>query len=93
MTAKVVANSTGNQKLSAGGFLIPIHAAQGDEAGKAFVWRVDPETMEVRRLPVELGEMTGSMVHVMSGLSNGDEIAISGVGQLREGMQVRRFGG
>jgi multidrug efflux pump subunit AcrA (membrane-fusion protein) len=49
--------------------------------------------MEVHRNPVELGEMTGSMVLVMSGLSSGDEIAISGIGQLREGMRVRRFGG
>jgi len=93
MTAKVVATSTGNERLAVGGFLIPVQAALGDEAGKAFVWRVDSETMEVHRNPVELGEMTGSMVLVMSGLSSGDEIAISGIGQLREGMRVRRFDG
>lgn len=93
MTAKVVATSTGNERLAVGGFLIPVQAAMGDEAGKAFVWRVDSETMEVHRNPVELGEMTGSMVLIMSGLSSGDEIAISGIGQLREGMRVRRFDG
>ena len=93
MTAKVVATSTGNERLAVGGFLIPVQAALGDEAGKAFVWRVDSETMEVHRNPGELGEMTGSRVLVMSGLSSGDEIAISGIGQLREGMRVRRFGG
>ena len=93
MTAKVVATSTGNERLAVGGFLIPVQAALGDEAGKAFVWRVDSQTMEVHRNPVELGEMTGSMVLIMSGLSSGDEIAISGIGQLREGMRVRRFDG
>ena len=40
-----------------------------------------------------LGAVTGSMVRVIEGLEDGDEIAISGVGQLREGMRIRRFGG
>ncbi len=93
MTAKVVVRSGGNRQLLAGGFLVPVQAARGDETGNAFVWVIDPKTMEVHRKPVKLGEMTGEMIQVTTGLSDGDEIAISGIGQLREGLRVRRFGG
>ena len=52
---------------------------------------VDPERMTVRRMPVSIGELSGSQVAVRSGLSNGDTIAISGVHHLREGLAVRRY--
>jgi len=92
MTAKVIASAEVIRESGPADFLIPVQAARGDEAGKAFVWMVDPKTMEVHRSPVKLGTVTGSMVRVVEGLEDGDEIAISGVGQLREGMQVTRFG-
>jgi len=93
MTAKVVATVGGAKSLISGGFLIPVQAARGDETGEPFVWLLDGATMEVHRTEVKLGEVSGSMVHVVSGLEDGNEIAISGVGQLREGMRVARFGG
>lgn len=70
------------------GFSIPSTAVIGDEQGNSTVWRVDPESMTVSRVPVELGELTGSEVHIVSGLQAGDRIATSGVHNLREGMQV-----
>jgi multidrug efflux pump subunit AcrA (membrane-fusion protein) len=73
------------------GFSIPAAATLADESGQATVWVVDPDSMTVRRAPVELGEMTGAEVEVRSGLSSGDLIAISGVHQLREGIPVRRL--
>ena len=45
--------------------------------------------MRVSRVAVELGPMAGEEVRVLSGLADGDRIAISGVHHLREGMQVR----
>jgi multidrug efflux system membrane fusion protein len=72
--------------------MIPVQAARGNEAGNAFVWAVDPDTMEVHRSAVTLGAVSGAMVRVLEGLKDGDEIATSGVGELREGMRVRRFG-
>ena len=70
---------------------IPANATVSDDEGKPFVWRVDPSSMRVHPAPLELGELSGSEVSVLGGLSDGDLIAISGVHQLREGMAVRRF--
>ncbi len=92
MTAKVVATAGGSKSLVSGGFLIPVQAARGDETGASFVWVLDAASMEVHRTEVKLGEVSGSMVQVVRGLEDGSEIAISGVGQLREGMVVSRFG-
>jgi hypothetical protein len=40
---------------------------------------------------VELGAVTGANVTITGNLSDGDLIAVSGVQQLREGMQVQRL--
>ena len=90
MTAKVIINAPA-EAAGRSGMRIPASAAVSDDEGKAFVWVVDPSSMQVRPVPVELGELSGSDVSILSGLSAGDQIAISGVHQLREGMTVRRF--
>lgn len=87
MTARVRANV-----VKEGGTRIPLTAAQSDAQHKAFVWKVDPDSMTVSRAPIELGDTRGSEVEVASGLEPGSIIAISGLGQLEDGMQVRRFG-
>ena len=46
--------------------------------------------MQVSRAAVELGELRQDQV-LVTGLSEGDLIATSGVHHLREGMQVRRL--
>jgi multidrug efflux pump subunit AcrA (membrane-fusion protein) len=92
MTAKVVASAEVLKGDGATDFMIPVQAARGNEAGDSYVWSVDPDTMEVHRSPVKLGAVSGSMVRILGGLEDGDEIATSGVGELREGMRVRRFG-
>lgn len=68
--------------------VVPANAVIGDEQGNSTVWKVDPESMTVSRVPVELGELAGTDVRVLSGLNAGDRIATSGVHNLREGMQV-----
>jgi hypothetical protein len=40
---------------------------------------------------VVAGDLTGEDIAIGSGLAGGDQIAISGVHQLRDGMEVRRF--
>lgn len=72
-----------------GGIRIPAVAVASDDQGNAYVWRVDPDTMKVTRIPVVLGQMSGADVRVSSGLARGDRIAISGVAHLQEGMKVR----
>ena len=87
MTARVRANV-----VKQGGIRIPLTALQGDAQLQAFVWKVDPHSMTVSRAPVQPGEMSGAEVSIESGLGAGDSIAISGLQQLEDGMQVRRFG-
>ena len=70
---------------------VPATAAQADESGQSYVWKVDPSTMTVSRAPVELGELADDRVRLNSGVEKGDMIAVSGVAQLREGIEVRNY--
>lgn len=91
MTARVILhlNPDTMEGIGSGGFLIPVAAAVVDSAGSAYVWRYDPDSSQVSRAPVSLGEMTGAKVQVLDGLQSGDHIAISGAAHLQEGMKVR----
>ena len=91
MTAKVVVTVSPDKGQSSPVVMIPANAVLSDDTGKAFVWRVDPASMQVQRAPVELGELSGAQTEIRSGLANGDMIAISGVHQLRDEMPVRRL--
>ena len=62
-----------------------------DEQGNASVWKLDPETMTVSRVPVSVGDLTGDLAEIAAGLESGDEIVVTGVGNLREGLQVSRM--
>ena len=86
MTARVLVDPVSGYAL-----LVPSHATRADANGKAYVWLLDPGTMKVSRRPVELGLLTGANVEIRAGLEPGDQIAISGVRQLRDGMQVNRY--
>lgn len=89
MTAKVVLDAPS----AASGSLIsiPAQAVASDTGTTPYVWRVDPGSMAVARAEVTLGEFSGDRVEIRGGLSPGDQIAVSGVHQLRDGMVVRRF--
>jgi RND family efflux transporter MFP subunit len=93
MTASVRVNSPTADTGDGGSIQIPARAALADEQGKAYVWKVDPSSMQVSRSAVELGALSGESVTVTSGLASGDWIAVSGVHKLREGMRVRRYQG
>ena len=54
----------------------------------AYVWKVTPDTMQVSRLSVNAGPMSGGMIQVSGNLHPGDQVAASGVHYLREGMKV-----
>jgi RND family efflux transporter MFP subunit len=68
---------------------IPARAAVADDLGQPMVWIVDPDTGLVESRAVTLGELAEDQVIVTEGLNNGDTVAISGMSQLRPGMQVR----
>jgi RND family efflux transporter MFP subunit len=90
MTAKVTLTPSG-ARAPEGAVSIPARAVLTDDTGEAFVWVVDPETMTAKRTPVVAGDLSGEDIAIESGLAGGEQIAISGVHQLRDGMQVRRF--
>jgi RND family efflux transporter MFP subunit len=86
MTARVrtrVVNGTGIR--------VPVSAVVSNTQYQAIVWKVDPATMTVTPVRVEMGDMQGNEVEISSGLQDGDEIAVSGLDYLQDGMQVRRF--
>ncbi len=86
MTARVTYTATRDDTLR-----LPSHAAFADEAGNPHVWLVDATTMTVQRKPVKLRGLAGNEVEIVEGLTAGDLVAVSGVSQLREGVQVRRY--
>jgi len=90
MTAKAILELPSTE--TGASLSIPAQAVADDEGDSPYVWRVDPGTMKVSRADVVLGELSGDSVEIRSGLSPGDQIAVSGVHQLRDGMVVRRFG-
>lgn len=88
MTAKITIlppRTTGGEAV----LTIPAAATLADEEGGAYVWLFDAGSSTVTRRPVELGVLTAGNVEVKGGLARGDRIAVSGVHQLREGMDVR----
>lgn len=88
MTATVMVRLDGDGRRS---ILLPVHAVASGAKGVPFVWRLDPETMQVQRASVVVGALAGGSVAIVDGLADGDEVAVSGVAQLRAGMPVRRL--
>lgn len=92
MTARIILHPTASvmsARPRVAGLLVPAVATAADENGNPYVWRVDEDTMKVSRVPVTLGEMTGSNIRVTSGIEVGNRIAVSGAAHLEDGMQVR----
>jgi RND family efflux transporter MFP subunit len=78
------------KERSADQFVIPAIAVFADEAGISHVWVVDKDAMKVNKRKVTTGDLTGTdSIQILEGLESGEKIAITGVAQLREGMQVR----
>ena len=89
MTGKVIidARFAGGES---GRFLIPSAAVAPSDTGGWYVWRVDEASMQVSRVTVEVGAMSGSDIEISGDLDIGDLVATSGVHRLREGMTVSR---
>ena len=64
----------------------------GNDDGGSSVWIVNRQTMTVRESVIQAGEVSANGIYVLSGIDPGDTIAVSGVANLREGMQVREYG-
>lgn len=66
---------------------IPVEALF-DEDGAYFVYLVDPNMVLARTL-VEVGTLTEVKAQLVSGVSKGDEVALSGPVELTDGLRVR----
>lgn len=89
MTAKVRIEVPGVATASRAPLRIPSVAVVAGADGP-FVWVVD-EDMTVRKVPVEVGPLTGAEIEIRTGLATGQVVATSGVHQLEDGMSVRRY--
>jgi RND family efflux transporter MFP subunit len=90
MTARIVLSAPAEPgEVSATSASLPVVSVMADDQGAPFVWRIDPTTMRVSQVPVQVGTVFGGEIAVTGGLEPGDLIAVSGVHNLRPGMQVR----
>ena len=71
--------------------VIPANAVGADEVGNSYVWKLNAATMTVSRANITPGQLSGAEVEVIKGLESGDRIAVSGIQNLREGMQIREL--
>jgi RND family efflux transporter MFP subunit len=93
MTGKIIVDLyTENLAEEEGPVSVPSNAVFADVDGNPHVWVVDPATMRVAKRAVEPGELSGSAVPILSGLSGGDIVVVSGVNSLTDGMLVRDLG-
>ena len=94
MTGKVIVDLF-SESAARGGALVtvPSNAVVADEDSNPYVWVIDPLTMRVARRPVEPGELSGGVLFILSGLSGGDLVVVSGVNSLTDGMLVRDLAG
>ena len=85
MTARVVITLTATD----GALLVPSSAVVADSDLRSLVWVYDATEGVVHGREVELGQTTGDQIEILSGLEDGDAIAVLGASNLEEGMKVR----
>ena len=73
------------------GILIPANAVFADASGTSQVWIVSPDTQQVMRRKIQVGEIYNTRIYVLDGLQDGDVVAISAIHSLREGMKVTQM--
>ncbi len=76
--------------LPQGAIVVPATAIL-QKGGATLVWVIDPATRTIATRPVDLATVTPGApdVRVLSGLRDGEEIAVAGVHELGEGQKVR----
>src|SRR5262249_30071418 len=89
MTATIRVEPGETAPAAAGEWLVPAGSVFVDADGKRAVWKVDPATQAVHRVPVEVGDVRGDQMVVRGALAAGDTIVTAGVNHLQEGTKVR----
>ena len=91
MTAAAILHWAREAQGGANIFSVPVGAVGFDDAGKAYVWKIDRKKMIASRLVVEAGEVSEGMIGISGEIGEGELIAGSGVAQIREGMALKRW--
>jgi len=68
---------------------IPIEALCCSEDRKAYVWLIDPEGGNPKKVWINSAELCGDFVDISSQLSLGQHVAVAGLNMLNESMLVR----
>jgi RND family efflux transporter MFP subunit len=89
MTGSAIVDRYRRNVMGTAGLAVPFNVVAADADGNPFVWIVDTTTMRVSKRAVELGELSGDNLNIVSGLSGGDRIVASGVNSVTENMLVR----
>ena len=89
MTATVVATKYAGG-IDRSKITIPAIAVLSDYDGDPSVWVYKPETQTVHQRKVKTGELSGvDSIEIISGLEVGEQIAVTAVNSLQEGMKVK----
>jgi RND family efflux transporter MFP subunit len=88
MTAKVIVTMQG----AAGTIMVPATAVVADTEGQSIVWVYDEANGTVTSREVVIGILTDDEIEILSGLEDGETIAILGASNLTQGMKVRPLG-
>lgn len=82
-SARAIFSQSGLQSLA-----VPLPAVTAD-AGRHYVWVVNPQTSSVHRREVQISAFLDEQVPITSGIEAGEWVVAAGVHLLQEGQQVR----
>ena len=68
--------------------MIPAEGVLVSSEGEAYCYKYRPETGEVVKTDIQLGQPYGNMIELISGLNPGDRIVVKGVNKIRDGEKV-----
>lgn len=88
MTAEVIFHIPLEATPLAGMVWVPIASVFSD-AGKTWVWIVDPQTYRVQKKSVEIGSPESQFLPIKGDIQAGDILVAAGVHFLQEGQEVR----
>ncbi|MGR5080014.1 efflux RND transporter periplasmic adaptor subunit [Photobacterium swingsii] len=86
MSATVIIDTVDESKLDS--ISVPVSSIVSD-AGKTFVWVVDPENLTLSKQNVTVTEGVGQMIEIKGDLSEGDIVVAGAAAYMADGMKVK----